>query len=243
MDGVKETIEVAETISEFGIQIVLSAVFIVLMMLMFIVVIKRVEDMSKTNLELNRSLITQIKEQNTKLVDSLMFPETEGSYVDEVDEQAILHKKVEDVLKSGRDALQCERLDVFVFMNGQKVLNGAYRFVKFVKTFSVCKIGTSISELQELPISFFPKMFDELMKEKNVVLDTHKMRGEGDAVACQWVAVSGATFAVLSLIREKGAPFGFISVGYKVKPDDALIPRIKEESAKIALKIGVLVDE
>lgn len=250
----------AKTISEYGLAIVVAAVFLIVVLAFMFFIIRKWGDQMKEQSTLNQTIMNTFVNQNQKLLeifterpclmhdhehsaDSEVSTREEHKSV-EIAEQAVLNRKINELVMGTREEIKADRIDFYIFSNGQKSLGGGYRFLKYSKMFTSVRRGSPLQSLTEFPVSYFPNFFDTLHTTGSMVYwDIRKMEKEYPT-SYVWINTTGAHGFVVYMVKEGAIPLGFITAMYEDSPES------QEEQASdakvlkdLANKLSVLINK
>lgn len=251
IDYFQQIQQMSKMIYDYGIMVVISAIFIVLAVVIMILGLRRWTSKNKKKAEDNQTLLGSILKQNQELIASItktsqtiqQATDKEKESSKDVVVQSFLNHKISDAMSLTREMVKADRIDCYLFANGTSSLSGTYRFFRFVRTFSAIRKGSKADALAEMPLSFLPRVFSRLAEEKEFAVWDIDSLPEESSVAQTWLETTGARAAIFSLIKETDSPTGFIVALYE-EPYDSEETRKEVETRvnNLAIKVGVLID-
>lgn len=245
-----EVERMSKLIYNYGIMVVISGIFLVGVILFFIIFLKKWQSKRKEEHAKNNSALEAILKQNQDLVKTLtevtMSLKQQPSSPEEHEEimvRAYFNNRLQELLATTRELIKAEKIDCFIFTNGTHSLTGAYRFFRFVRSFTVTRRGSHVVSLIDMPISFLPDIFEKLSQNDVLSLWEHHNTFDDDSVSSAWVSSTKSDSIVLSLIHEEQTPVGFIAAYFGEDFSDEERKSIEEEIVELSIKAAVFISK
>lgn len=176
-----------------------------------------------TNLE-NRVLSVEeninkhIKSQNLK-DEEKEIKEKEKKLLPE--NQITINNEINENIQNILEKIRADKIDVYIFSNGTKSIDGIYEFVKFNHTHNRTRCGVEdLRDLQEFPYGCLSSFFMKLFKHKVLIVDNNNINNF-DVMEIKWLKGTGAE--VLA--------FGILNYGNTEKHSGFIVAQYTKESS------------
>lgn len=238
----------AKLINDYGLAIVLSAVFL------FIVIInnkkmqKNYSEMNKSREESNKILLDSILNQNKLLTEQLKSSNNTKEVVPLYDEKNIVEifVKLNEVLKTECQETSREtnsdRTAIYVFHNGTHSSHG----LPFFKMSCVCEwinkgaaSNTKLSEHTNMTLNLFEPIVSNLYKNGEFIIDSEKEKDPSNLLFIKSTKIKKAIF--IAIYDEDNNIMGFVANDYnKDIPLDIEI--VKEKMQTLCDKVKPVLE-
>lgn len=244
---IDDIIKIAETVDKYGMFVVVGAVFIVITLLAFFLIFSRFMKQSKNSDTSYQKLLAEQAAQNQAVFEKLMtsaFDRRSADNQDLIKEGIDTSKVIDGHLKYAGAISKCDRVAVYVFHNGERMLNGRHllKFSCLSEFVSLAKFS-KIDKHKAMPINVIQEGCDSLLEyhswefiSKDALTDPTMIAWVESQCDCQ------SSFAY-AIYDSNGAIIGFVVLEYIIDPVDSdRIEQAREEVKRLSDRVTVAVD-
>lgn len=243
--GVNDIIKMSETMEKTGVAIVVVAVFLIIILVSVIVFIGVTVRRNKKREDQYESLLHETMEQNNKFVEAIInklentTPDQNGLFKVSVECGTL----IEEHLKYLYHCTKADRVAVYVFHNGQRMLNGGHLLkCSCLNEYSLSEKYLYAFRHKDTPISQLSPICNALLdKGCYTCPDTSTVE---DPQLKKWVNTYGyKSIFAKATFNTHGEVIGFVVTEFidsPVYPDKVQIT--KEETRRLADKVAVAID-
>ena len=243
--GVNDIIKMSEMMEKAGVAIVVVAVFLIIILVSVIVFIGVSVRRNKKREDQYESLLRETMEQNNKFVDAIVSkledtkPDQNGLFEVSVECGTL----IEEHLMHLYHRTKADRVAVYVFHNGQRMLNGGHLLkCSCLNEYSLSEKYLYAFRHKDTPISQLSPICNALLEKGCYSCpDTSTI---DDPQLKRWVSVYGyKSIFVKAIFNTHGEVIGFVATEFidtSIYSDRVQIT--KEETRRLADKVAVAID-
>lgn len=236
----------AEAIDKYGPYVVILAV--VLAIFIYIIyannkmyskfqdqLLKNSDEYKDGMTDLTSKMVDQLLEANDK-----KQKETENKEHDLMSIFVKLRESMQDYCKNSMDALDVDRLAIYLFHNGTHSTHG----IKFFKVSCICenvRIGSGIREHSiehsNVPLNLFDDMIDELLKNgEYIIINNDELKNENHRI---FISSDKIKYAIAEAIFDKNnVILGFVLIESSKDYDEQAVIKQRDELNKLVYQIS-----
>lgn len=243
--GVDDIIKMSEMMEKAGVAIGVVAVFLIIILVSVIVFIGVYVRRNRKREDQYESLLRETMEQNSKFVDNIITklndtkPDQNGLFKVSVECGTL----IEEHLKYLYNRTKADRVAVYVFHNGQRMLNGGHLLkCSCLNEYSLSEKYLYAFRHKDTPISQLSPICNSLLEKGCYTCpDTSTIE---DPQLKRWVNVYGyKSIFVKAIFNTHGEVIGFVATEFIDTPIYSDRVQItKEETRRLADKVAVAID-
>ena len=264
MSSVIETTEpitnIAGSINEFGLLVVMAALMIVVFMAIMTVFIKNNNSSTKSTIDQNNQFVQELIKQNNELIEKLSeLTETNKELVTStaepydkknlVDIFLELNHVLKGTCKNAQEALKAGRVAVYVFHNGAVSSHG----LPFFKLSCVSEwinrgsgFNVKIHEETNLPLTIFSSVVEEVRMHNSVIINQLSVIKTTEPVFYSWMASNniGTCFIQGIYSSVDNTPMGYVSIEFAEEIIDVedILPVLRAELKQACIKCAPVLE-
>lgn len=259
-ESTEPIINIAGSIHEFGILIVIAALMIVVFMIIMTVFIRNTNNSTQSTIDQNNQFVQQLIAQNNDLIEKLSeLTETNKELVtytaepydkkNLVDIFLELNHVLKGTCKNAQETLKAGRVAVYVFHNGAVSSHG----LPFFKLSCVSEwinrgsgFNVKIHEETNLPLTIFSSVVEEVRKHNSVIINQQSLAKSTEPVFYSWMASNNIGTCFIQGIYSSidNTPMGYVSIEYSEEITDVedILPMLRVELKQACIKCAPVLE-
>ena len=236
-------IQIAEAIDKYGALVIGMAAFVFIGLLAVFVVFSRHKKLANDKDAGYSKLFTEMQQQNQEVFKQLMQSAFKPNQPEMVPEGISATAAVQEQLKQVAAITKADRVSIYAFHNGQRMMNGRHmiRFSCWAE-FVMLSRFVRIDKLKDVQVSRMQDVCNTLIKEHRWEALTEETVKETQLALLSEDAAIKSAFAQ-SITSTEGVIIGFALVEYLLSPVEASwIERTRSEIKKLSDKVSLVLD-
>lgn len=263
MSSVVETepiVNIAGSINEYGVLIVIAALMIVVFMAVITVFIRNNNSTTQSTINQNNQFVQELIKQNNELIEKLSeLTETNKELVvsasepydkkNLVDIFLELNHVLKGTCKNAQETLKAGRVAVYVFHNGAVSSHG----LPFFKLSCVSEwinrgsgFNVKIHEETNLPLTIFSSVVEEVKMHNSVIVNQQSVTKTTEPVFYSWMASNniGTCFIQGIYSSADNTPMGYVSIEYsdEIVDVEEVLPLVRAELKQACIKCAPVLE-
>jgi len=237
-------LRIAEMIDKYGVLVVGMAAFIFIALIAVFFVFNRHKKMTSDKDVDYQKMFTEMHKQNQTVFSQLMQSAFKPNQPELVSEGITATVAVQDQLKQVAAVTKADRVAVYVFHNGQRMMNGRH-MIKFScwAEFTMLSRFVRIDKHKDVQVSRIQDICDALIKERHwEALAEDDVR---DSQLCIWNSEDTEIKSAFAkaVYSTEGIIIGFVLIEYLLDPvEPTWVDKTKREIKRLSDKVSLVLD-
>jgi len=238
-----QVVRLAEAIDTFGALVIgLAAAFIIGFTAVFIIFSRNKKMTSDKDTDFSR-LFSDMQEQNQAVFKELMQATFKANQPELVSESITATVAVQEQLKQVAAVTKADRVSVYAFHNGQRMMNGRH-MIKFScwAEFVMLSRYVQSDKHRDIQVSRIQDICDALIKDHHWEALTEEEVQKTQLGVWEEAKEIKSAFAQ-AIYSADGAPIGFVFLEYLLAPiEPSWVERARDEVKKLSDKVSLVLD-
>lgn len=260
IESTEPIVNIAGSINDYGILVVIAALMIVVFMAIITVFIKNNNSSTQATINQNTQFVQALIDQNNELIERLSElteanKELVTSAAEPYDKKNLvdifleLNHVLKGTCKNAQESLKAGRVAVYVFHNGAVSSHG----LPFFKLSCVSEwinrgsgFNVKIHEETNLPLTIFSSVVEEVKMHNSVIVNQQSISKTTEPVFYSWMASNniGTCFIQGIYSSVDNTPMGYVSIEYSEEIIDVedILPIVRTELKQACIKCAPVLE-